>query len=86
MNSTTREEETHGDGSHGSRIWISYTAGEVSMDAGIAGMEVAAEAVGASLTHAGATGSSEVYSVAAVPTTSCSFIGRGEAASEAAGS
>jgi hypothetical protein len=56
------------------------------MDAGIAGMEVAAEAVGASLTHAGATGSSEVYSVAAVPTTSCSFIGRGEAASEAAGS
>jgi hypothetical protein len=68
----------------GSRIWIAYSAGEVSTNADTAEIEAVAEAVAAGVMHAGASGSSEVYSVATASSASCSFTGSGEAASEAA--
>lgn len=75
-----------GDGFSSFRIWISYFAGKISSYAGTTAMELVAEAVGAGVTHADASWSSKVYSVTAALTASCSLTGRGEAASEAAGS
>jgi hypothetical protein len=73
-----------GDGFSSSWIWHWSSAGEVSTDTfSRTETEAAVEAVNAGETQAGTSGSVEVCSVAATSLASCTFIGGGEAESEA---